>query len=44
VKNIEFSKTSPMPEGLLGLLTADEIADLTAYILSRGDRKNGMFK
>jgi putative heme-binding domain-containing protein len=44
VKNIEFSKTSPMPEGLLGLLTQEEIADLTAYILSQGDRKNGMFK
>lgn len=44
VRNIEFSKISPMPEGLLGLLTADEIADLTAYILSQGDRKNAMFR
>ena len=44
VKNIELSKTSPMPEGLLGLLTADEIADLAAYILSAGDRKNAMFR
>lgn len=44
VKNIEFSKTSPMPEGLLSLLTADEIADLTAYILSQGDRKHAMFR
>jgi putative heme-binding domain-containing protein len=44
VRNIEFSKISPMPEGLLGLLSADEIADLTAYILSQGDRKNPMFR
>ncbi len=44
VKNIEPSKVSPMPEGLLGLLTAEEIQDLTAYILSGGDRKNAMFR
>jgi hypothetical protein len=44
VKSIEFSRTSPMPEGLLQLLTVDEIADLVAYTLSQGDRKNGMFK
>jgi len=44
VKSIEASKTSPMPEGLLGLLTQEEIRDLSAYILSGGDRKNAMFK
>ena len=44
VKSIEFSKTSPMPEGLLSLLTQEEIKDLTAYILSQGDKKNSMFK
>lgn len=44
VKSIELSKTSPMPEGLLSLLTADEIADLTAYILSQGDRRNAVFR
>ena len=44
VKSMEFSKVSPMPEGLLALLTADEVADLTAYILSQGDRKNAMFR
>jgi hypothetical protein len=44
VKSIEPSKTSPMPEGLLALLTPEEIMDLTAYILSGGDRKNAMFK
>ena len=44
VKSMEFSKVSPMPEGLLALLTVDEIADLTAYILSQGDPKHGMFR
>jgi hypothetical protein len=44
VASIEPSKSSPMPEGLLGLLTADEIADLTAYVLSGGDRKHAMFR
>jgi putative heme-binding domain-containing protein len=44
VKSIEFSKVSPMPEGLIGLLTADEVADLTAYVLSGGDRKHAMFR
>ncbi len=44
VKAIDFSKVSPMPEGLLGLLTAEEIADLTAYILSQDDRRNVMFR
>jgi len=44
VTSIEPSKSSPMPEGLLGLLTADEIADLTAYILSGGNRRHAMFR
>jgi putative heme-binding domain-containing protein len=44
VKSIEPSKISPMPEGLLALLTQEEILDLTAYILSGGDRKHAMFK
>jgi putative heme-binding domain-containing protein len=44
VKSIEPSKTSPMPEGLLGPLTQEEILDLTAYLLSGGDRKNTMFR
>lgn len=44
VKNIEPSKISPMPEGLLGLLTQEEIQDLTAYILSGGDKKHAMFR
>ena len=44
VKSIEPSKVSPMPEGMLGLLTQEEILDLAAYILSGGDRKNPMFR
>jgi putative heme-binding domain-containing protein len=44
VKNIEPSKVSPMPEGLLGLLTEEEVLDLTAYILSGGDRRHAMFR
>ena len=44
VTSIEASKVSPMPEGLIGLLTQEEIQDLTAYILSGGDRKNAMFR
>ena len=44
VKNIEASKVSPMPEGLLALLTQEEILNLTAYVLSGGDRKHAMFK
>ena len=44
VTSIESSKVSSMPEGLLGLLTQEEIQDLAAYILSGGDRKNAMFK
>ena len=44
VKSIETSKFSPMPEGLLGLLTREEVLDLTAYILSAGDRKSAMFR
>jgi putative heme-binding domain-containing protein len=44
VKSMEPSKISPMPEGLLNLLTQDEILDLTAYVLSGGDRKQAMFR
>jgi len=44
VQSIEPSKTSPMPEGLLGLLTQEEILDLAAYVLSGGDGKNSMFR
>jgi putative heme-binding domain-containing protein len=37
------SKTSVMPNGLLDVLKKDEILDLMAYLLSRGDRDNAMF-
>ncbi len=45
-KNIESmapSKISMMPTGLLDTLHEDEILDLLAYLLSRGDRQNKMF-
>ena len=38
------SKISMMPEGLLNVLKEEEILDLMAYLLSRGDRANAMFK
>ena len=44
VKSITLSKTSPMPEELLSRLKEDEIMDLLAYLLSRGDRTDKMFK
>jgi hypothetical protein len=46
-KNIESMKTSKvsmMPAGLIDTFQEDEILDLLAYILSRGDRDNAMFK
>ncbi len=44
---IEETRPSPvsmMPEGLLSTFDRDEIADLVAYILSRGDRAARMFQ
>lgn len=38
------SKLSMMPTGLLNTLKEDEILDLMAYLLSRGDRNNPMFQ
>jgi putative heme-binding domain-containing protein len=43
VESIEKSKISMMPEGLLNSFKEDEILDLVAYLLSRGDRNNKMF-
>ena len=43
IEEITPSKISMMPEGLLNTFKEDEILDLMAYLLSRGDRKNGMF-
>ena len=44
VESIEKSKVSMMPEGLLDTFKEDEILDLAAYLLSRGDRNNKMFQ
>src|SRR5579864_1107403 len=39
IESMEQSKVSMMPTGLLDVLKEDEILDLIAYLLSRGDRK-----
>ena len=44
IDTIEPSKTSMMPTGLLDTLNKDEVLDLLAFLLSRGDRKNAMFR
>ncbi len=44
VESVEKSKVSMMPEGLLDSFKEDEILDLVAYLLSRGDRNNKMFQ
>lgn len=38
------SRTSMMPKGLLNTLNEEEVLDLMAYLLSRGDRSNAMFQ
>jgi putative heme-binding domain-containing protein len=44
VDRIVLSKISPMPAGLLDTLNEDEIIDLMAYLLARGDRTAPYFK
>ncbi len=44
VESMEPSKVSMMPTGLLDTLKEDEVLDLVAFLLSRGDRKNEMFR
>ncbi len=44
ILKIEPSKISPMPEGLLNTLKEDEVLDLMAFLLSRGDRNAAVFK
>ncbi|HEV3202862.1 MAG TPA: c-type cytochrome, partial [Gemmataceae bacterium] len=44
VESKETSKISMMPEGLLDMFQEDEILDLVAYLLSRGDRNHKMFQ
>lgn len=46
-KDVEEIKPSPvslMPEGLLKTLNENEVLDLLAYLLSRGDPKHPMFR
>jgi putative heme-binding domain-containing protein len=44
ITSIETSRLSPMPEGMLNTLKEDEILDLTAFLMSRGDRNHRMFR
>lgn len=43
VESIEPSKVSMMPEGMLNYFKEDEILDLMAYLLSRGNRESKVF-
>ena len=44
IEEVQPSKVSIMPEKLLSPLNRDEVLDLIAYILSRGDANDPMFK
>ncbi len=44
IESIAPSKVSMMPEGLLNSLQLDEIQDLVAFLLGRGDSKSPMFR
>jgi putative heme-binding domain-containing protein len=44
IESMENSKVSMMPAGLLDVLKEDEVLDLMAFLLSRGDPKSAMFK
>ncbi|MFK7818638.1 MAG: c-type cytochrome [Planctomycetaceae bacterium] len=44
IEEMQPSKASMMPEGLLNTMNEDEVLDLMAYLLSRGDSGNPMFK
>jgi putative heme-binding domain-containing protein len=44
IESMETSKVSMMPEGLIDSCNAEEVKDMIAYLLSKGDRKNAMFK
>lgn len=43
VESMEPSKVSMMPAGLIDTFTQEEVLDLIAYLLSRGERNNKMF-
>ena len=44
IDEITISKTSPMPKGLLGRMTKEEILDLVAFLISGGDNSHPVFK
>ena len=44
IKSMEQSKTSTMPSGLLDQCSDNDILDLLAYLLSKGDRESPFFK
>jgi len=44
IESMEPSTVSMMPEGLLNSLKEDEIQDLAAYLLSRGDAGHTMYR
>ena len=43
IKSLEPSTLSPMPPGLINMLTKEEIFDLTAYVLSGGNPDDKRF-
>jgi putative heme-binding domain-containing protein len=44
IASMKPSKLSPMPAGLINILTKDEILDLLAYVESGGDRNHPAFQ
>jgi putative heme-binding domain-containing protein len=44
IESMKPSKVSMMPTGLMDTFQEDEVLDLMAYVLSRGDRNHAMFK
>src|SRR5439155_6988291 len=44
IESMETSKVSMMPAGLLDTLKADEVLDLVAFLMARGDRTLPMFQ
>jgi len=43
IESREFSKTSPMPAGLLNTFSQEEILDLLAYLEALGDAQHPNF-
>jgi putative heme-binding domain-containing protein len=43
IETMQIAKVSMMPEGLFDSLKEEEVLDLLAYLLSRGDRNHKMF-